>query len=588
MLQLAAYRQSRERQQGVDVSQGYLRSTDAGLLFDGPRTLEVFFNYQRSTAYQRPAGFTADTLELEIPASNDTLVFYCGRGRVQASIVDGQDYHAAISYDGDTATAYLNGVVVGTITPVNYLAPPAFNIGNATYPPKGPVYFARIYNYAISAEEDAAFYNNGDPEGYVLPLASKYRWEASESDIKNIRFYPNSAGSGVASYLEDNANGFSGRYAHIVPGDSGRLSVYNTSFEGHPVGCVVESKFKYRSSNPFTFIATGDAFPANTADAVEVAIAYRTTGTQITGFSVSVPNADANSWVEVQPVSLRTLGCVAEYLPQNLVPGESAILTPYSKSYTWTGADDATNAFGVQMLRVPTPGQAYVVTITVSNYQAGAPFFDFNGGSNNVAIPAQNGTYRFIAYGSDKSIISLYLYGGKMGTDRRLTLTLNGIIPVNLCQWLDSAKQLPLNDEYLPPLLEPIVIGDATPIHITGENSYTWTGMDDPVYGKTISLSQKLTEGQTYCFTITVSGYEAGTPFIVAQVDNSVYIPAQNGTYKINIPINRSYNGIFYIYGGKAGTDRRLTLTVNSIEPIVERSYDLTANGTPEIVYKPE
>ena len=170
---IAAYRQSRERQQGVDVSQGYLRSTDAGLLFDGPRTLEVFFNYQRSTAYQRPAGFTADTLELEIPASNDTLVFYCGRGRVQASIVDGQDYHAAISYDGDTATAYLNGVVVGTITPVNYLVPPAFNIGNATYPPKGTIYFARIYNYALSVDEVSALWNNGDPAGYVLPNAIK-------------------------------------------------------------------------------------------------------------------------------------------------------------------------------------------------------------------------------------------------------------------------------------------------------------------------------------------------------------------------------------------------------------------------------
>ena len=55
-------------------------------------------------------------------------------------------------------------------------------------------------------------------------------------------------------------------------------------------------------------------------DAADATIVYRTTRTNITGFSVAVPNADANSWVEIQPVSLRTLGCIAEYLPQNLIP----------------------------------------------------------------------------------------------------------------------------------------------------------------------------------------------------------------------------------------------------------------------------
>lgn len=170
---IAAVRQSRERQHGVNCPEGYLGSTNAGLLFDGPRTLEVFFNYQRNAAYQRPAGFTADTIEFEIPASNDTLVFYCGRGRVQASLVDGWNYHAVISYNGDTAIACLNGVVVGTITPVNYLAPALFNIGSNIYPPKGLIYFSRVYNYALFPEDVAALYHNGDPAGYVVPSIMK-------------------------------------------------------------------------------------------------------------------------------------------------------------------------------------------------------------------------------------------------------------------------------------------------------------------------------------------------------------------------------------------------------------------------------
>lgn len=67
-------------------------------------------------------------------------------------------------------------------------------------------------------------------------------------------------------------------------------------------------------------------------DAADVTIVYRTTGTRIIGFSVSVPNADANSWVEIQPVSLRTIGCVAEYLPQNLVANNNGLVSSWLDS----------------------------------------------------------------------------------------------------------------------------------------------------------------------------------------------------------------------------------------------------------------
>ena len=33
-------------------------------------------------------------------------------------------------------------------------------------------------------------------------------------------------------------------------------------------------------------------------------------------------------------------------------------------------------------------------------------------------------------------------------------------------------------------------------------------------------------------------------------------------------------------------TDRRMTITVDSIELIAEHGYDLTANGTPQIIIK--
>lgn len=225
--------------------------------------------------------------------------------------------HLALTRKGTTVKVYINGELKATKEQSAVKDLGDFRLGMAN---SSNMVMSRIYNYAISAEEVAAHYNNGDPAGYVVPLADKYRWEASESNIGNIRFYPNNEGSGVTSYLEDNANGFTGRYAHIIGGSSGLLSVYSYQFMGHPVGCVVEAKSKYRSNAPVRVLADNSSLPINMEDAADATIVYRTTGTNISGFSVTVPNADANSWVEIQPVSLRTLGCIAEYLPQNLIP----------------------------------------------------------------------------------------------------------------------------------------------------------------------------------------------------------------------------------------------------------------------------
>ncbi|MEE0599485.1 MAG: hypothetical protein UCK97_10605 [Acutalibacteraceae bacterium] len=304
---------------GVNCTKGYFQSLDAGLLFDGPRTLECFFKYIPSDKTQVIAGFGIYMIEIQTLATNHLRV-YCGGGNAIVDIVPGDSYLVDVAYDGTTAICYLNGTEVARFPVTGYKITDLFRTGSNTYTPQGSLVFCRHYNYALSAEEVAAHYNDGDPAGYVVPLADKYRWEASESNIGNIRFYPNNEGSGVTSYLEDNANGFTGRYAHIIWGSSGLLSVYSYQFMGHPVGCVVEAKFKYRSNAPVRVLADNSSLPINMEDAADATIVYRTTGTNISGFSVTVPNADANSWVEIQPVSLRTLGCIAEYLPHNLIP----------------------------------------------------------------------------------------------------------------------------------------------------------------------------------------------------------------------------------------------------------------------------
>ena len=321
LLKMAAYRQAKRMQRGALTTQGGFSTTDPALLHV-PCTIQCVFvpqTYESIQCVFDTRGSNASP-RIDILENGQMSIYYSGANKT-IDISIGTLYNITFVTTETEQSVYVGGELLGS-APYSTPQFAYYVIGALTgrfmYRFKGDYLLHRHFNYALSAEEVAAHYNGGDPAGYVVPLADKYRWEASESNIGNIRFYPNNEGSGVTSYLEDNANGFTGRYAHIIWGSSGLLSVYSYQFMGHPVGCVVEAKFKYRSNAPVRVLADNSSLPINMEDAADATIVYRTTGTNISGFSVTVPNADANSWVEIQPVSLRTLGCIAEYLPQNL------------------------------------------------------------------------------------------------------------------------------------------------------------------------------------------------------------------------------------------------------------------------------
>lgn len=456
---MAAYRQAKRMQRGALTTQGGFSTTDPALLHV-PCTIQCVFVPQtfesRQCVFDTRGSNTSP--RIDILENGQMSIYYSGTSKT-IDISIGTLYNITFVTTETEQSVYVGGELLGS-APYSTPQFAYYVIGALTgrfmYRFKGDYLLHRHFNYALSAEEVAAHYNNGDPAGYVVPLADKYRWEASESNIGNIRFYPNNEGSGVTSYLEDNANGFTGRYAHIIGGSSGLLSVYSYQFMGHPVGCVVEAKFKYRSNAPVRVLADNSSLPINMEDAADATIVYRTTGTNISGFSVTVPNADANSWVEIQPVSLRTLGCIAEYLPQNLVgqwhekPFELTGIT----TYTWTGKPDAVYYRELLLGRFIQTRAVVMIKGSVSDYQSGEPFVYV--GNRQAMIPAQNGSFTLKVINNRDNINRIYYYGGTVGSDRRLTITINSVelIPDVALSWLDSAKQLPLNDEYLPPLLQ--------------------------------------------------------------------------------------------------------------------------------------
>lgn len=291
----------RRMAKGVDASKGYLESTDAGLLFDGPRSMECFFNLRQSDGTQRPAQFSTSMLAIAVTPM-DAIMFHCGNKSLQVSRATiGDDIHAVISYDGATAMCYINGIEVGAMQPTAYTPSALFRIGDPLHITKSPVHFCRHFNYALSAEEVAAHYNNGDPMGYVVPKAMRglepveitgsnsYTWTGVDSvtnvgiitnpNIEYGKFYV--VNISVSDYEAGSPYLYIG-YSYGIPKVNGNYNI------------LIEHQYQYQSSN--TILLFGG------------------------------PNGtDRRLTLTVN--SITPVGLLAGYLPQNLIPtAESSVV----------------------------------------------------------------------------------------------------------------------------------------------------------------------------------------------------------------------------------------------------------------------
>jgi hypothetical protein len=428
LLKIAALRSERERQAGVNCTKGYLQSQDAGLLFDGPRTLECFFKYIPSDKTQVIAGLGNSMIEIQVLPTNHLRV-YCGGGNATVGIVPGDSYLVDVAYDGTTAICYLNGTEVARFPVTGYKITDSFRTGSNTYIPQGSFVFCRHYNYAISAEEAAAHYNDGDPAGYVLPTIRKY---GGPFNISGLTSYTWTGETDLVYYREL----LLGRF-----------------IQTGAVVMIKGSVSDYQSGEPFVYVGNRQAMiPAQNGSFTLKVINNRDNIDRIYYYG-GTHLSDRRLTITIDSVAL--VGCVAEYLPQNLVGQwhEKPFDLSGQNSYTWTGETDTIYSRSVLLGRTCKSGTAVSVKGTVSDYQSGAPFI--YAGRGRVDIPAKDGDFTVMVTGLD-AFDRVSYYGGLNGSDRRLTITIDSVdlIPDVALAWLDSARQLPLNDEYLPPLLQ--------------------------------------------------------------------------------------------------------------------------------------
>lgn len=283
----------RRMAKGVNCTKGYLQSLDAGLLFEGSRTLECFFTYVPSDKMQVIAGFGSSMMEISVVSSE--IRFYCGGAYKSTVVVPGNNYLVDIAYDGTTAICYLNGAEAARFPVTGYKVTDMFRTGSNTYIPQGSIVFCRHYNYAISAKEVAAHYNDGDPAGYVLPNAMK---ELTPVEIVGEKSYTWTGADdrtyGKLIYISRTLN-VGSRY---------RISVTVSDYE---------------AGSPFINISgTDSVFIPSANGTYELELAYTADYPNRIILYGGQSGTDRRLTLIVN--SIEPVGCVAEYLPQNLIP----------------------------------------------------------------------------------------------------------------------------------------------------------------------------------------------------------------------------------------------------------------------------
>ena len=452
LLKIAALRSEREQQVGVNIGKEQNIDSSSITAFigapvpigTGDFTLEYFGNAYWATKSKTPLIFNDSThstyskgcflvygdselairwVLFEAPMSgaptDDSILLSAGDRETP--------FHFALTRKGTTVKVYFNGNLEATKeqSAVKDLGDFWLGMSNGSN-----MVMSRIYNYAISAEEVAALYNDGDPAGYVLPTIKKYGGPFGLSGITTYTW----TGETDANY-----------YRELLLG---------RTIQTGAVVIVKGSVSDYQSGEPFVYVGNRQAMlPAQNGDFTVTVVCNRDNIDRIYYYGGTV-GSDRRLTITIDEVV--SIGCIAEYLPQNLVGQwhEKPVEITGITTYTWTGETDPVYYQELLLGRFIQTGAVVMIKGSVSDYQSGEPFVYV--GNRQAMIPAQNGSFTLKVINSRDNIDRIYYYGGTHLSDRRITITIDSVelIPDVALSWLDSARKLPLNDEYLPPLLQ--------------------------------------------------------------------------------------------------------------------------------------
>lgn len=318
----------RRMAKGVNTTRGYLyaRSIDIDK-YNGDRSFQVAFTTGddiTTTQYIRT------NYPLGLVISNDRMyVSMWGLWLLGYDVQSNTEYDVVVSFDVTTraSTLYVNGQLIATrlredVTP-NYSK--TYFLG--AYPEQtnlftGDIALCREFNFQIPKAVVALLHNNGDPAGYVLPVPYKFRVADYISD-----FSENADGWEVPSINPETTISTEDG-ALLVSGSSTTLGIWKPNMSsGNKPGI-----FRVRVAFAVPFTGSRIRFFAHSfndysdltlsSDKLNAeGIVYINKGLNTAPvsfmYSYDVLIGDV---VKLQSIIIESVGCVAEYLPHNLIP----------------------------------------------------------------------------------------------------------------------------------------------------------------------------------------------------------------------------------------------------------------------------
>lgn len=200
-------------------------------------------------------------------------------------------FHLVITRQGRMINVYIDNTLLASKEQTEIKDLGAFVLGILN---SSDVGFARVWNYALSAVEVSALWNNGNPAGYVLPAIKKY------GGPFNL--------SGTTSYT----------WTGETDTNYHREVLLGRFIQSGAVVMIKGSVSDYQSGEPFAYVGNKQAMiPAQNGSFTVTVINNRDNIDRIYYYG-GLSHSDRRLTITIDEVV--STGCVAEYLPGNLIP----------------------------------------------------------------------------------------------------------------------------------------------------------------------------------------------------------------------------------------------------------------------------
>lgn len=496
---MAAYRQAKRMQRGVKLGYGENPSVSSFTKFTMPPvtiklsdySIEYFGNsigsigsnpayMKTSVGVRESGGILAWGYE---DGSNGVNIIRFGNTSDGASNqvypnvkFDNDDpFHLVITRQGNEIKIYVNNELA-----ITWDTREVLDMGDMDliFANSSDVGFVRVWNYALSADDVTAHYNNGDPMGYVVPKASRYFERSYHSNFtEGTDGWIAGAQNPNLSITSDNSvlsvsGDYSDYYLRLL---SSTLPKYASRYKfriefEEPITASRFQLFAYSADTAY------EEFLTEPKTILEGVTPTSKTGIPNTNLFFYLYGLTPNTVVKIKSISIEPVGLLAEYLPQNLMKSRKGPaveptanvfefgmdspyfenITPINISYPYccvyeveyvVEEIDIRTADGNIKGAVGFGGQLDVKTFGDVNFMTFQPS-DIGKAKTFVAIfPGNKVGYISLYAGSDQNELIA----------RHLKVSIKGITPLSVpISWLDSAKQLPLSDESMEPLFQSI------------------------------------------------------------------------------------------------------------------------------------